>query len=309
MQEAAPHWVLSGFGTRPFERPAPNSERAQQTTKMLDPALVLPDLGQRGIDAHVLSASTVVAGTAWAEPEHQAELERRVNDACATWVASNPAHFIGTFTLPLRDDRLALAELERATGELGLRIAHLPAQVDGDYLGAPRFRPLWQALAAEKIVTFIHPDGIRDLWFQDYSLWNSVGQPIEEAKVMASLILEGVLDEFAELDIIISHGGGYLPHYFGRLDRNVTNMPDSVRNISLRPSEYLRRFYYDTCVYDPSILRALVARVGADRVLFGSDYPVGDEDHVGFVRSAGLSSADADAIINGNAAQLLNWAP
>ena len=133
----------------------------------------------------------------------------------------------------------------------------------------------------------MHPDGARDLWFQEYSLWNSIGQPIEEAKLLASLILEGVLEQLPELRIVISHGGGFLPHYAGRLDRNVTNMPDSVRNISRRPSEYLRDLYYDTCVYDVSVLEALVERVGADRIVFGSDYPVaGDEDHLAFVRSA-----------------------
>ena len=305
MAESAPRWILSGFGTRAFEPPPAGSPRALQTARMLEPALALADLDARGVDAHLLSASTVVAGTAWAEPEYQAELERRVNDACAAWVASAPERFIGSFTLPLRDVALALRELERATGELGLRVANLPAQVDGEYLGAPRFRELWEALAAQGIVTLIHPDGIRELWFQDYGLWNSVGQPIEEARVMASLILEGVLDRLPALELIISHGGGYLPHYFGRLDRNVTNMPESVRNISRRPSEYLRCFHYDSCVYDASILRALVARVGADRVLLGSDYPVGDDDHVGFVRSAGLAAEEAEAIVSVNAAALL----
>ena len=38
----------------------------------------------------------------------------------------------------------------------------------------------------------------------------------------------------------MAHGGGYLPHYFGRLDRNVTNMPESTRNIGRKPSDYLR---------------------------------------------------------------------
>ena len=226
-------------------------------------------------------------GTAWAEPEHQAELERRTNDAAAAWVAHAPDRFVGSFTLPLRSVDLALRELDRATDDLGLRVANLPAQCDGDYLGAPRFRPIWEAIAARGVVVFMHPDGARDPWFQEYSLWNSIGQPIEEAKLLASLILEGVLEQLPELRIVISHGGGFLPHYAGRLDRNVTNMPDSVRNISRRPSEYLRDLYYDTCVYDVSVLEALVERVGADRIVFGSDYPVaGEEDHLAFVQSA-----------------------
>src|SRR3954468_15515492 len=308
MREAAPRWILSGFGTRPFSPPEPGSPRARQTAAMFEPALQLAEMDARGIDVHVVSAATAVQGTDWAEPEHQAELERLNNDNAARWAAHAPDRFVGTFTLPLRDTQLALAELERAVDELGLRVANLPAQSQGDYLGAPRFHPLWEALVDRGVVVFMHPDGARDLWFQEYSLWNSIGQPIEEAKLLASLILEGVLERWPSLAIVISHGGGFLPHYAGRLDRNVTNMPDSVRNISRRPSEYLRDLYYDTCVYDVSVLEALVDRLGADRIVMGSDYPVaGDEDHVAFVRGArNVGEPELAAITGGTAAQLLS---
>jgi aminocarboxymuconate-semialdehyde decarboxylase len=118
-----------------------------------------------------------------------------------------------------------------------------------------------------------------------------------------------VLEQLPGLRIVVSHGGGYLPHYFGRLDRNVTNMPDSVRNISRPPSAYLHDLYYDTCVYDVSILEALVDRFGPERIVFGSDYPVGDEDHTAFVRQARNLSADGfAAVAGGNAARLLGLA-
>ena len=100
------------------------------------------------------------------------------------------------------------------------------ATVNGEYLGAPRFREMWEAFDDRGIVASVHPDGIRDLWFQ-----------------------------VSGLRIVVSHRGGFLPHCFGRLERNVTNMPDSVRNIRAKPCEYLTR-YYDTCVYDPSTLDA-----------------------------------------------------
>ena len=192
MRESAPRWILGGFGTRPFSPPDPGSPRALQTAKMFDPAKQLADMDARGIDVHVVSAATAVQETAWAEPEHQAELERRTNEAAAAWVAHAPDRFVGSFTLPLRSVDLAVRELDRATDDLGLRVANLPAQCDGYYLGAPRFRPIWEAIAARGVVVFMHPDGARDPWFQEYSLWNSIGQPIEEAKLLASLILEAV---------------------------------------------------------------------------------------------------------------------
>jgi aminocarboxymuconate-semialdehyde decarboxylase len=170
-------------------------------------------------------------------------------------------------------------------------------------------RALWEEIARRDLVVFIHPDGVRDPWFQRYSLWNSVGQPIEEARVLASLIYEGILEDFPGLRIIVSHGGGYLPHYYGRLDRNVHNMPESAVHISEPPSAYLRRLFYDTCVYEPSTLNALVAQVGADHLLMGSDWPVGEADPIAFVEGcADLSAGDREAILGGTAASMLGLA-
>ena len=80
----------------------------------------------------------------------------------------------------------------------------------------------------------------------------------------------------------------------------------SVRNISRTPSAYLHDLWYDTCVYDVSILEALASRYGAGRLVFGSDYPLGDEDHMAFVRGAeNLPGNDLEAVAGRNAAALL----
>jgi aminocarboxymuconate-semialdehyde decarboxylase len=169
---------------------------------------------------------------------------------------------------------------------------------------------LWEEIARRQLVAFIHPDGVRDPWFQRYSMWNSVGQPIEEARVLASLIYEGVLEDLPDVKIVVSHGGGYLPHYYGRLDRNVHNMPDSTVHISRPPSAYLRRLYYDTCVYEPSVLSALVRQVGAGQLLMGSDWPVGEADPIGFVRSCPeLDESAQRAVLGGTATALLGLVP
>jgi len=229
-----------------------------------------------------------------------------VGDAAAR--AAGSGQVIGLATLPLKDLEASIAELDRAIAR-GFRGVALPAFADGDYLGAPRFEALWAGIEARSLPVFVHPDGARDPWYQEYALWNSVGQPVEEARFLASMILEGMLERHPGLRIIVSHGGGYLPHYFGRLDRNVTNMPDSVRHISRAPSEYLRDLYFDTCVYDVAVLDALIRRYGADHVVMGSDYPVGEREPVGFVRSAeGLGEAQLAAILGGNAARLFDAA-
>ena len=80
----------------------------------------------------------------------------------------------------------------------------------------------------------------------------------------------------------------------------------TMANISQRPSAYLRRFYYDSIVYDPETLSALIAKVGSDRVVLGGDYPVANLDPVKFLENIpDLSAADIATIAGNNAAKLL----
>jgi aminocarboxymuconate-semialdehyde decarboxylase len=297
--------VINGYGARPPAPRPPGSRRDTNFRLMLEPDRHIADMDRRGVDVHVLSSSTVVQGTSWADASTEARLCRTMNDYMAEWVRYRPDRFVGTMVLPFQDTRAALAEMERVISEYGFSIVNAPAEVGGAYLGESVFDSYWDRAAAENLLTFIHPEGVRDPWFQQYSLWNSVGQPIEEAKVMASIIYSGLFDRYPNLDIVISHGGGYLPHYIGRLDRNVTNMPESTRNISQTPSAYLRKFYYDTCVYDPSTLARLVSIVGADRLVLGSDFPFGDADSFAVVTQAPLNDSDKSLICSHTAGALL----
>jgi aminocarboxymuconate-semialdehyde decarboxylase len=188
----------------------------------------------------------------------------------------------------------------------GIRVINAGSSYKGVYLGDPLYHPFWEAVSEIDATVWIHPEGITDPWFQRYALWNSAGQSIEEAKAMASLIYEGVMHRFPNLKVVIAHGGGYFPHYLGRMDRNHANRPDTVKNTGGRkPSEFLRAFHYDTCVYDPAVLSVLAERVGTDRLVMGSDYPVGEKDPVGWIQGLALPSSDVEKICGGNAARLL----
>lgn len=304
-----PNSVFGAFGARPeAATPEPGSRMAEAHARMLDPSLRLADMDERGVDVQLLSSTTVMQYTGWADAELQLELDGRANDGIAALCTAHPDRLVGSFTLPLRDLDLALAEAQRCVGDLGLRVANLPAAVDGAYLGADRFRPLWETLLELGVVAFIHPDGVQDPWFQQFALWNSIGQSIEETKVMTSLILEGVLEDLPGLEIVIAHGGGFLPHNFGRLDRNYRNRPGTASRITKPPSEYLRSFHLDTCVYEPAVLAALVQRIGVDRLVLGTDYPVGDVDPLDVVERAGVSGDELRLIAGGNAARLLGLA-
>ena len=177
----------------------------------------------------------------------------------------------------------------------------------GVYLGDPSFAPFWEADAGPgRSSRSCIPKGDLCAWFQQYGFWNSIGQSFEEAKFISSMIFEGMLDRFPRLKIVVTHGGGYFPHNMGRLDRNAMHMPGNMKNISRLPSEYVRNFYYDTCVYDPSVLSALIKIVGFDRLTLGSDYAIGETDPVGFVnRCTDLSAAQKRMVLGGTAAALL----
>jgi aminocarboxymuconate-semialdehyde decarboxylase len=257
----------------------------------------------------VISLIGVSCNTDWAEPEEAAALNRHANEINAEWVRKYPDRFVGSFTLPLHDMKLAMKELDYAVNTLGAKVASVSSNSRGDYLGEDKFRPFWEAAHAESLAVFIHPHGSPDMRLQKYFLWNGIGQPIEETRVMASLIFEGVLDAFPGLKIVMAHGGGYLPHYAGRLDRNIENNPAIGVNLSKKPSAYLRDFYYDTCVYGADVLEALVKRVGVDRIVFGTDYPVGERDPFATLKECkALSEQDREMITRQTPAKILGLA-
>ncbi|MBD3759341.1 amidohydrolase family protein [Rhizorhabdus sp.] len=297
-EKGHPHSASSGFGRTPFPLELPAIQ------KMFHPEMQIEDMDRIGIDINVLTACDAAANRSWAPPQEEHRLAALANEECARWVSAYPTRFIGTAVLPLSDIRMTLAELDRVLSA-GTKIVVLPSNFRGDYLGHPRFFDLWAMLEDREVVTFIHPDGITEHWFQDYSLWNSIGQSIEEVRVMSTLIYEGVMDRFPNLKIVMAHGGGYMPHYMGRLDRNVIERPFTAKNLSKKPSEYLSDFYYDSCVYDPRTLEILVERVGIDRVVLGGDYPAAHIDQIDFLAETKLSTEDQARIAGGNVSRLL----
>ena len=99
------------------------------------------------------------------------------------------------------------------------------------------------------------------------------------------------------------------PHNMGRLDRNVKNAPQSMKNITRKPSDFLKNVYYDTCLYDPTVLSALLKIVGPDRQWLGSDWPIGEPDPLGFVnRCPDANDAEKHMILGGRVADLIGLA-
>ena len=139
---------------------------------------------------------------------------------------------------------------------------------------------------------------------------NIVGQPIETTLALSHLIFGGVLDRHPGLRIVAAHGGGYLPTYIGRSDHGWQVRPEA-RTCQQTPSSYLRKIWFDALVYDQIGLQHLIDRVGADRVVLGTDYPfdMGIDDPLARLAAARVSEDDRSAIAGGNALALLNLAP
>ena len=308
-QKGAAKNVMTGFGARQMPPAQPSDGwRYQVQEKCKTADLQIADMDKFGIGMHVTSLIAVTCNTDWAEPEEAFALNRHANEMNAEWMRKNPDRFIGSFTLPLQDMNLAMKEFDYAVNTLGLKVASISSNCRGDYIGETKFRPLWEAIHAHNVPVFLHPHGMTDMKLQKYFLWNGIGQPMEETRAMTSLIFDGTMDAFPGLKIVMAHGGGYLPHYSGRLDRNIENNPGFF-NLKKKPSEYLRDFYYDTCVYGSDVLEALIKKVGIDRITFGTDYPVGERDPFATLNNCpGLTAADREMITRTTPAKSLGLA-
>ena len=273
--------------------------------RMSDVRQRLARMDEMRVARQVLSPSLVHQSTYMLEREESLRLERLSNDRLAEMVAAAPDRFLGLGGVPLQAPDLAVTELRRCRRDLGLRGVAISTFAGGREIGHPDLHAFWREAVDLGAIVYVHPAGNRDPRFLPYALWNSVGQCFEETMAIASLIYEGVLERFPSLKICISHGGGYMPHNMGRIDRNWLEKPATRLNMRKPPVDYLRMLWFDSCVYDRDVLRNVVAKVGSDRVVLGSDYPVGDMAPVKTIEEAGLGETVCAAILYENAEQLL----
>ena len=270
----------------------------------------LKDMDRMGIDIQAVSPSPNQC-CYWAEPGLGAEIARMVNERIAEIVAAWPERFVGLGSVPLQNADLAVAELERCVKQLGLRGVEINPNVNGieltdARLGLDKFFAKAQELGA---VIFMHPIGftqgerLRDHYFN-----NVIGNPLETTVAASHLIFDGVMERHPKLKIVLPHAGGYLAHYWARMDHAHRARADCRTVIKKAPSSYLKKFYFDTITFDPAMLGHLIDRWGADHVLLGTDYPydMGETDPLGLIGSVpGLSREERDKIAGGNAARLL----
>ena len=271
--------------------------------RMTEVPLRLKEMDATGVDIQIISPSIMQQCTYSVEPEEAIKMDRLGNDRVAEDVARHPDRLVGLGSLPLHDVALSAAELERCVRDLKLRGVIISSHINGVELGDERLRPFWAKAEALGAVIFIHPAGNADPRMKKNRLMITVGQPLEEAYAMSSLVYEGVMDEFPKLKILVAHGGGYLPFYTGRHDNDYRY----GRSPHLKGdfSSYLPRFFYDTVLFNPDMLEFLATKVPMSHLMLASDYPFAEKQPVEYVRRAKkISKKDQDAILGANAAKL-----
>ena len=280
-------------------------------TRPLIPALHTLDLHltflrAQGIDTAVFGPLMDVAGYSL-PPAQGAAWSRLQNEALAATLRETPGRHYGLATVPLQDPKTAADELRHAVRALGLRGAMIDPNALGRPLGDAAFDPLWAAAADLGAPIVLHPFLLEAVErFGAHYLHNLVGYPFETTLGAASLILGGTLDRFPGLDVVLVHGGGFLPYHIGRFDRAHQTRAEARAASIATPSSYLRRFHYDTLVQTPAALGYLARTVGTDRIVLGSDHPfwMGDPEPLRVVRDAGLGADAETAIAGANAGRL-----
>lgn len=238
----------------------------------------LEDMDREGVDIQVISPTPITFGY-WGKAEACAELSRYQNDFVARLVSENPRRFIGLGTLPMQDPAAAIREMTRARRELKLAGIEIGASIDGKGFHVPELRDFFKAAAELLCPLFVHPTN--EPWSVPEQhkraalpgLYQTVGMPGETTFAAATLILGGVINEIPGLRICLAHGGGPLCWTVPRMDYfwEHTTIPQS--RLPVGPLETVRSFWADTLTYDVDNLVLLRARLGAEKLMVGTDYP------------------------------------
>ncbi|WP_029529218.1 amidohydrolase family protein [Pseudomonas sp. R81] len=273
--------------------------------KFIDIQARLKDMDSSGVDIQALSLS--VPMVYWADRQLNARMARVWNDAASAVHRQHPQRFVVLATLPMLDAHDSITELERVADLPGVRGIYMGTNINGLDLDDPRFAQIFARIEQLGLPVFLHPQQtVGGARLSEYYLSNLLGNPFDTAIAASHLILGGVLDRHPQLHFSLPHAGGALPILVGRLDAGWTSRPET-RRLAQKPSSYLTRFSYDTVSHSVPVLDFLIANVGIDHLVLGSDYcfDMGYEQPVRFIENAGLGIREKAAVIGGNAARIL----
>ncbi|WP_076813508.1 amidohydrolase family protein [Pseudofrankia asymbiotica] len=240
-----------------------------------DLASTLQIMDQTGVAAAVLSGPVPAEFLSGLTADLIREMTRIGNDGLAEVVRSQPKRFGFFAYLPLTQVDIALEAAAYALDTLKADGVSVNMHAAGLYLGDPSFDPVLAELNRRKAVVFTHP----------FNLAGCGGTPVAEflvdfladtTRAAVKMVLAGTLTRFPDIRWILPHGGGFFPYMAGRLQLGTYLGAGVDEATAVRA---LKRFYYDTAMpTSPHATPSLLAAAGADRILYGSDWPAATAD-------------------------------
>jgi predicted TIM-barrel fold metal-dependent hydrolase len=278
----------------------------------------LREMDAHGIELMILSLNAPTV-QAVAGADSAVELAQRANDFLAEQIVRNPGRFQGFAALPMQDPERASIELRRCMSDLGFRGALVNGFSDGPaagqqlYYDAPEYRPFWAEAERLGAPFYLHPRnptaGSLDIYKgQEWLLGPTWAFGQETAVHALRLIGSGLFDEHPGLRVILGHMGEGLPFNLWRIDhRNAWVDGPRGHKASRDIAHYVRENFFITTSGNfsgPALLCAMLV-LGAERILFSTDWPFENIDHAAsWFDSLDLSDADKIKMGRTNAAGL-----
>ncbi|HUY19686.1 MAG TPA: amidohydrolase family protein [Candidatus Binataceae bacterium] len=267
-------------------------------------------MDEAGVDMQALSVSSTQP---YYEKENDAvDAARESNDLYAELVERHPKRFAAFAALPLPHVDAAMKELERALDQLKMVGVTIGTSVVSRSAAEEAFEPVYAEMNRRGCALFVHPAGLGvcSPLIRDFGLTWVCGAPFEDTMFALHIIRRQIPQRYPKIKIIVPHLGGAIPALFTRLD---ATKPMYAAPNAEPPTTTLKRLWYDTVAQNNTAgLKCAVATLGADRLVYGSDYPYQLHaeylNSVKYVQESGLPKADIDKMLDQTAARLLGIA-
>jgi 2,3-dihydroxybenzoate decarboxylase len=270
----------------------------------------LADMDKQGIERSILSCFNF--GSVQLDPDsaRAVEMARRMNDILAERIKKHPDRFLGFAALPLQNAEASVAEFRRCVTELGFRGAMVNGQTHGHYLDEQKYWPLWEATQELDVPIYLHPWSSPPDQLKAYDGYPDILGPtwnwtVETATHALRIMCSGVFDAYPKAMMILGHMGELLPFSMERLDQGWQFYAGHKAKHPI--TFYMRNNLFITTSgnVSPVSLTGAVMSLGADRILFATDYPfdLGPAFRQN-LESGILSAADLEKLHRGNAKRI-----
>jgi predicted TIM-barrel fold metal-dependent hydrolase len=247
---------------------------------------MLADADRDQIDRMVLFPSMALAAPSFRDLRFAAEFCSLYNEFIADWCRQSKGRLFGVAVVPIEDVE-ASTKLAHEAKRAGLVCAMLPPALRERNLDHPDLDPLYAAAADQDLPLAVHgAPGVHlpkigvDR-FSHYIQVHCVSFPFDMMAAMTALVSGGVLERHPRLRVaLLESGAGWVPYFLDRLGEHFEKRGDWIPGGWKRhPREYLERGQlFASCEPGEPLLPAAVANLGADWILYASDYPHWDSE-------------------------------